>query len=186
MVKASKRIKAPTEPIPSTSLFQVDTAGDNSVRQSLQHAASSSGAATGGRLRKGESFNKPLKSDQILAARSNVAAISSRKVPNALTVIKKDQEKAGRVDRATKERLKRMTGRDGQGSGLWSVKSGAPREELETAAMKSAGEYDAWEVIVEPIVVGEDLALKAIVKENTTRVIPKVSRRVVLLLESSV
>jgi nucleolar protein 53 len=173
MAKSIKKSSAVTV-TPSNELFKMDSKGDSSVRNTLLGQLATSNPASG-RLRKGTSFNKVLKSTSILAMRSAEPAMTGRKIPDALTVVKKDKEKAGKVDRATKERLKRITGREGSGSGLWGVKSGGPREELMTEAMKSAGEYDAWEVIVDPIIEGEDLALKAIIKANTERVIPKVS-----------
>jgi hypothetical protein len=162
--------------MPSTSelLFAVDTSGDASVRNSLLHAATSDVPASG-RLRKGASFNKPLKSDLILAQRSKVPALTGRVVPSAGTVLRKDQEKMGRIDRATKERLNRIAGRDGKGQGLWSVKSGGAKEEALSEEVKNAGGYDAWEVKVRKVVPGEDLTLQAVVKASTTKGVPKVS-----------
>lgn len=81
----------------------------------------------------------------------------------------------GIIDRATKERMKRIVGRDGDGTGLWAVKSGGgPEEEAMMERLKKAGEYDAWEKRIAKVIPGEDLGLKAVIKENTTRVVPKV------------
>lgn len=174
-VKRNSKKSAPPSTLPSTSelLFQVDTVGSSSVRHTLLHAETSANPASG-RLRKGASFNKPLKSDLILAVRSSVPALTGRVVPSAETVVKKDKEKMGRVDRATKERLNRIAGRDGKGTGLWAVKSGGAKEEALTEAVRSAGEYDAWEVKVKTVDHKEDLALQKELALNTQKNIPKV------------
>lgn len=173
VTKVNKLLRASAAAPVETPLFQTDSKGDSSVRHSLLHQASSANPASG-RLRKGASFTKVLKSDSILAMRSNTPALTSRVVPSALKVIKKDQRLVTKVDRATKERLRRMTGRSGEGEGLWGVSAGGPRDELLTEAMKSAGEYDPWEIKVVPSVAGEDLAMKAIIAANTEKYIPKV------------
>jgi nucleolar protein 53 len=168
----SKKAAPSSSALASTSqspLFEIDTVGSSSVRHSLLHAPAPAAA----RLRKGTSFKKPLKSDLILAARSSVPALSSRVVPSTEVQAKRNQEKLGRVDRATKEKLKRIVGRDGQGVGLWAVKSGADQEDALTEAARKTGEYDAWELVVKdgPEV---DVAMKEVILANTTKQIPKV------------
>lgn len=155
-------------------LFEVDSIGSSSVRHTLLHQATSSNPASG-RLRRGSSFNKPLKSDQILAARSNTPALTGRVKPTALVVSRKDKEKMGIVDRATKERLLRIAGRDGRGTGLWQIKSGGDHPEALTKAVREAGGYDAWEKKVRVAKAGDDLEEEAVLKANTTRNVPKVS-----------
>lgn len=154
-------------------LFEIDTTGSSTVRHALLADA---GPATA-RLRKGQSFKKPLRSDQILAARSSVPALSSRAQPASEVQARKQAEKRYKVDRETKERLKRIVGRDGQGEGLWGVKGHQSRGEL-TAAMKSAGEYDAWEVDeAEANKTGEeDMTMEAAIARHTNKKAkPKVS-----------
>lgn len=152
------------------ALFEVDTAGDATVRRTLLHDAAPAAA----RLRKGTSFNKPLKSDQILAARSSVPALRSKIVPSTEVQAKKTKEKLGRVDRATKEKLKRIVGRDGQGDGLWGVKSGGDQEEALTEAVRKAGEYDAWHVVAKKSKYNDEAMDEAIIASTTGRA-PKVS-----------
>lgn len=124
-------------------LFEIDTAGSSSVRHALLSEASGASAASG-RLRKGSSFNRPLKSDQILAMRSAQPAMTTRRVPTAAPALaKREVARRERVDRETKERLKKMVGRNGQGEGLWGVKSG---EMVVREADPNAGTYDAWQV----------------------------------------
>ncbi|GAA5855039.1 hypothetical protein JCM8547_002356 [Rhodosporidiobolus lusitaniae] len=120
-------------------LFQVDVQGDSSIRHQLQ---ADQGPASA-RLRKGQSFKKALRSDLILAQRSSVPALSSRAVPSAEAQFKKDKAKLGNVDRKTKEKLKRLAGKDGHGEGLWGIKTGDQGEAVER--VKDAGRYDAWE-----------------------------------------
>jgi hypothetical protein len=118
-------------------LFEVDTVGNSTVRNQLavdQQPASA-------RQRKG--VRKPLRSDLILAARSGVPALSSKVVPSADAQQKKVKAKLGNVDRKTKEKLKRIAGKDGQGEGLWGIKTGDQGEAVER--VKDAGKYDAWE-----------------------------------------
>lgn len=151
--KAGRALPSTAVPAASTStsttsaagapLFEIDTAGSSSVRHSLLHSASGSTTANA-RLRKGTSFNKPLKSDQILAMRSDQPAMTSRRVPtSAVTLGKREEAKRQKVDRETKEKLKRIVGRGGEGEGLWGVKGG---EMVVQMAEPSAGEYDAWAV----------------------------------------
>lgn len=68
--KSAPTSAAATAPVATEPLFQLDTTGDSSVRNSLQHAFSAGANPAAARLRRGTAFNKPLKSDQILAARS--------------------------------------------------------------------------------------------------------------------
>merc|ERR1711939_600171 len=126
-----------------SSLFQVDVGGDNSVRHSVQAeysraAAGGAGAAAAGqRLRKGESFNKRLKADEILANKSSTPAVSQRSHAGA------GRDKV--LDKATRDRLRRLTKRDGQGRGLWGVKSDKGKQEDPlTEAVRKAGAYDPW------------------------------------------
>ncbi|GAA6038664.1 hypothetical protein JCM8097_009473 [Rhodosporidiobolus ruineniae] len=121
-------------------LFTVDTLGSAQVRHQLL-ADQAPGAA---RLRKGQSFKKPLRSDLILAQRSAVPALSSKVTPSADAHAKRVKAKLGNVDRKTKEKLKRLAGKDGQGQGLWGIKSGDQGEAV-TDAVKQSGRYDAWE-----------------------------------------
>lgn len=170
--KANSKKAAPS----STSLqteapaFLVDSTGDASVRRTLLHDAAPAAA----RLRKGTSFNKPLKSDQILAARSSAPALRGKVVPSTEVQAKRTKEKLGRVDRATKEKLKRIVGRDGQGQGLWGVKSGGDHEEAVTEAVKKAGEYDAWQVVTKKSKYDDEAMDEAILQSTTGRA-PKVS-----------
>ncbi|GAA6002608.1 hypothetical protein JCM10207_007590 [Rhodosporidiobolus poonsookiae] len=129
-------------------LFEVDTQGSSAVRHQL---LADQGPASA-RLRKGQSFKKPLRSDLILAQRSAVPALSSRAVPSADAHAKRVKAKLGDVDRKTKEKLKRLAGKDGKGEGLWGIKSGKADEAL-ARAVKEAGTYDAWEQEAQP---GED------------------------------
>merc|ERR1711939_534112 len=124
-----------------SSLFQVDVGGDNSVRHSVQaeysRAAAGGAAAAGQRLRKGESFNKRLKADEILANKSSTPAVSQRSHAGA------GRDKV--LDKATRDRLRRLTKRDGQGRGLWGVKSDKGKQEDPlTEAVRKAGAYDPW------------------------------------------
>ncbi|ORY90169.1 putative membrane protein [Leucosporidium creatinivorum] len=146
-------------------LFEIDTVGSSTVRHSLLANAAPANA----RLRKGTSFNKPLKSDQILAARSSVPALRGKVVPSSDIQARKTKEKLGRVDRATKEKLKRIVGRDGQGEGLWGVKGAAGEGEL-TEAVKKAGEYDAWEVVVKKSKYDDEAMDEAIIASTGKRV----------------
>ncbi|KAM0793612.1 hypothetical protein ACM66B_001045 [Microbotryomycetes sp. NB124-2] len=120
-------------------LFEVDTVGSASVRRTLL----ANQAPAQARLRKGQSINKPLKSEEILAQRSAVPALHSRVV--AAPDSKRNKRKLAHVDRATKDKLKRIAGRDGHGQGLWGVKSDSnDRPEMITEAVKQAGTFDAW------------------------------------------
>jgi len=146
--------KQAADVLASQPLFEIDTQGSSSVRRTLLADQQPAQA----RLRKGQSIHKPLRSDLILAQRSDVPALSSRVVPNAEAQAKKNKVKAGKVDRATKERLKRIAGRDGQGEGLWGIKTGDKGEAL-SDAVKAAGGYDAWKAKEKPS-EEEDTAMK--------------------------
>ncbi|KAK4705760.1 nucleolar protein 53, partial [Phenoliferia sp. Uapishka_3] len=174
--RANSKKAAPASVTPAKTaepLFQLDTAGDSSVRNSLQHAFSAGPNPAAARLRRGTAFNKPLKSDQILAARSAEPALRGRVIPSLEIEKKKDKVRRTHIDRETKERLKRITGRDGSGSGLWSVKSGGAKEEALTEAVRQAGGYDAWERKMEEIDENDDESLKKLILANTTRHTPK-------------
>lgn len=153
-------------------LFEIDTTGSSSVR----HALLADQAPAAARLRKGQSFKKPLRSELILAQRSSVPALSSKAVPSAEAQARRVKAKLGKVDRATKEKLKRMTGRDGQGEGLWGLKSNGDREEAVSSAVKDAGKYDAWKAEQEAKGDDEDAAMKEVlaVHDPKTRPAPKV------------
>ncbi|GAA5844808.1 hypothetical protein JCM3766R1_003324 [Sporobolomyces carnicolor] len=153
----------------SQPLFEIDTAGSASVRRTLladQQPAQ-------GRLRKGQSIHKPLRSDLILAQRSDVPALSSRVVPSATAQQKRNQAKLAKVDRQTKEKLKRLAGRDGDGQGLWGIKSGKSGEEL-SDAVKLAGGYDAWKAKEQPS-QDDDTAMKEFlaIHDHKNRPVPK-------------
>ncbi|BGO99082.1 Ribosome biogenesis protein NOP53 [Rhodotorula toruloides] len=152
-------------------LFEIDTTGSSSVR----HALLADQAPAAARLRKGQSFKKPLRSELILAQRSNVPALSSKVVPSAEAQAKRVKAKLGKVDRATKEKLKRMTGRDGQGEGLWGLKSTGNREEAVSGAVRDAGKYDAWKAEQEAKGEDEDAAMKEVlaIHDPKTRPAPK-------------
>ncbi|BGP28454.1 hypothetical protein JCM10296v2_000187 [Rhodotorula toruloides] len=152
-------------------LFEIDTTGSSSVR----HALLADQAPAAARLRKGQSFKKPLRSELILAQRSNVPALSSKVVPSAEAQAKRVKAKLGKVDRATKEKLKRMTGRDGQGEGLWGLKSTGNREEAVSSAVRDAGKYDAWKAEQEAKGEDEDAAMKEVlaIHDPKTRPAPK-------------
>lgn len=154
-------------------LFEVDTKGSSQVR----HALLADQAPAAARLRKGASFRKPLRSDLILAQRSAVPALSSKVAPTADIQAKRAKAKLGAVDRATKEKLKRMTGRDGQGEGLWGIKSG-PGEEAVPSSVKEAGKYDAWTPAPKPD-ADEDAEMKKVLAVHSakTRPVPKVRAR---------
>lgn len=81
----------------------------------------------------------------------------------------------GRIDKATKERLNRIAGRDGKGTGLWAIKSAGDKPEALTEAVKRAGEYDAWDATPVEVKEGEDIALKELIRSSTKGVVPKVS-----------
>lgn len=131
----------------SKPLFEIDTQGSTSVRRTLLADQQPAQA----RLRKGQSIHKPLRSDLILAQRSSQPALSSKVTPSADAQQKKNKIKQGKVDRATKERLKRMVGRDGQGEGLWGIKSRAgDNGQALSAALNKAGSYDAWKAVEQP------------------------------------
>ncbi|KAJ8297219.1 putative membrane protein [Rhodotorula toruloides] len=152
-------------------LFEIDTTGSSSVR----HTLLADQAPAAARLRKGQSFKKPLRSELILAQRSNVPALSSKVVPSAEAQAKRVKAKLGKVDRATKEKLKRMTGRDGQGEGLWGLKSTGDREEAVSGAVRDAGKYDAWKAEQEATGDDEDAAMKEVlaIHDPKTRPAPK-------------
>ncbi|GAA6024610.1 hypothetical protein JCM11491_006045 [Sporobolomyces phaffii] len=154
---------------PTQPLFEIDTHGSASVRRTLLADQQPAQA----RLRKGQSIHKPLRSDLILAQRSDVPALSSRVVPSAAAQAKKRDVKAAKVDRKTKDRLKRLAGRDGQGEGLWGVKSGANEQAL-SDAVKAAGGYDAWKAQEQPS-AEEDTAMKQFlaVHDAKARPVPK-------------
>lgn len=161
--KANSKKSAPRSALPgdphSTSanassdqpLFEIDTTGSSTVRNQLKadlHPAQA-------RLRKGQ--QKPLlRSDQILAQRSSVPALSSKVQPTLQVQQRKDVKKRAHVDRETKERLKRIVGRDngGSDSGLWAIKSqkqvneSAPGSGLArsvaAAGIQDLAEFDAW------------------------------------------
>ncbi|GAA5915515.1 hypothetical protein JCM6882_005924 [Rhodosporidiobolus microsporus] len=120
-------------------LFQVDTTGSSSVR----HALLADQAPAAARLRKGQSFKKPLRSDLILAQRSAEPALSSRVVPSAEAKAKQVKKKLAGVDRRTKEKLRRIVGKDGEGEGLWGVKS-AKGEGARGLQGEKGKAYDAW------------------------------------------
>ncbi|GAA5922763.1 Nop53p [Sporobolomyces koalae] len=153
----------------SQPLFEIDTQGSASVRRTLLADQQPAQA----RLRKGQSIHKPLRSDLILAQRSDVPALSSRVVPSAEVQAKKTQAKLGKVDRATKEKLKRIAGKDGQGEGLWGIKSSSNSQPLSNA-VKDAGSYDAW-LQPEQATADEDSAMKQLLAthDKKTRPAPK-------------
>ncbi|GAA5925259.1 hypothetical protein JCM3775_006408 [Rhodotorula graminis] len=131
-------------------LFEIDTAGSSSVRHQLL-ADQAPGQA---RLRKGQSFKKPLRSDLILAQRSSVPALNSRVVPSADAQAKRVKARLGKVDRDTKDKLRRLAGKDGQGDGLFALKSLSDRPEA-VEGVKDAGRYDAWDA-AQQVEAGED------------------------------
>lgn len=155
----------------SQPLFEIDTKGSSKVRKTLL-ADQQPGQA---RLRKGQSIHKPLRSDLILAQRSSQPALSSKVTPSAEAQAKKNKVKQGKVDRATKERLKRLTGRDGQGEGLWGIKTGEKGEAL-SKAVKEAGGYDAWKAKEQPG-EEEDIAMRDFLQihDQKNLPVPKVS-----------
>ncbi|GAA5861393.1 hypothetical protein JCM3774_000234 [Rhodotorula dairenensis] len=150
-------------------LFEVDSQGSSQVR----HALLADQAPAAARLRKGASFRKPLRSDLILAERSGVPALSSKVAPTADVQAKRAKAKLGAIDRATKEKLKRMTGRDGQGEGLWGIKSG-PGDEAVPSSVLEAGKYDAWTPAPQPD-ADEDAEMKKVLAVHSakTRPVPK-------------
>ncbi|GAA6058507.1 hypothetical protein JCM10212_006946 [Sporobolomyces blumeae] len=150
-------------------LFEIDTHGSASVRRTLL----ANQAPAHAKLRRGQSIHKPLRSDQILAERSSVPALSSRVVPSVEAQVKRNAAKLGKVDRATKERLKRLAGKDGQGEGLWGIKTGDKGEAL-SRAVKEAGGYDAWKAKEQPA-EDEDVAMRELLNmhDAKTRVAPK-------------
>ncbi|KAM0756615.1 hypothetical protein T439DRAFT_376781 [Meredithblackwellia eburnea MCA 4105] len=153
-------------------LFEIDTQGSSSVRHSLLHSFTTDNAAQP-RLRKGTSFTKPLKSDQILAVRSSVPAMTGRKVPSTEVGRKKDSEKRKHIDKETRERLKRLAGRAGKGEGLWGVKDGEGNAR-EEGLKKLNAVYDAWKVEeVEELKEDEDEAMKKYVNEKVNGRVPK-------------
>ncbi|GAA5827170.1 hypothetical protein JCM11251_001151 [Rhodosporidiobolus azoricus] len=152
----------------SLPLFEVDTTGSSAVR----HALLADQAPAAARLRKGQSFKKPLRSDLILAARSSEPALSSKVVPSAEAKAKSVKKKLGAVDRKTKEKLKRIAGKDGQGEGLWGVKSqGEGERGLQGEKAKS---YDAW-AAAEEVNEDDDAGMKRTlaVHDPKTRPVPK-------------
>jgi len=155
----------------SQPLFEIDTKGSSSVRKNLLADQQPAQA----RLRKGQSIHKPLRSDLILAQRSSQPALSSKVTPSAEAQAKKNKVKQGKVDRATKERLKRLTGRDGQGEGLWGIKNGDKGEAL-WKAVKEAGGYDAWKEKEQPG-EEEDIAMRDFLQihDQKNLPVPKVS-----------
>ena len=152
-------------------LFEIDTAGSSTVRHQL---LADQGPAQA-RLRKGQSFKKPLRSDLILAQRSSVPALTSRATPSADAQAKRVKSRLGKVDRETKDKLRRLAGKDGQGEGLWAVKSGGDRPEA-VEAVKEAGRYDAWAAAQEQAGMDEDASMKEVLTVNNpkTRPAPKV------------
>ncbi|KDE04240.1 hypothetical protein MVLG_05339 [Microbotryum lychnidis-dioicae p1A1 Lamole] len=146
---ASRASRAAATDIDADALFQVDSVGSSSVRHALlrDHVQASAAA----KMRKGTSFKKPLKSEQILTARSAVPPISTRAVPaHTSAIVKKEQRKAAKVNRETKERLKRIVGRNGQGQGLWAVKTTDERPAASQNGLIIGGgkDYDAWGSVV--------------------------------------
>ncbi|GAA5837312.1 hypothetical protein JCM9279_005650 [Rhodotorula babjevae] len=131
-------------------LFEIDTAGSSQVR----HQLLADQAPAQARLRKGHSFNKPLRSDLILAQRSAVPALNSRVVPSADAQAKRVKARLGKVDRDTKDKLRRLAAKDGHGDGLFALKSLSDRPEA-VDAVKDAGRYDAWEA-AQQVELGED------------------------------
>ncbi|GAA5985184.1 hypothetical protein JCM5350_004262 [Sporobolomyces pararoseus] len=161
--------KQAADVLASQPLFEIDTQGNSSVRRTLLADQQPAQA----RLRKGQSIHKPLRSDLILAQRSDVPALSSRVVPSAAAQAKKNKAKLGKVDRATKEKLKRIAGRDGQGEGLWGIKTGDKGEAL-SDAVKAAGGYDAWKAKEKPS-EEEDTAMREFlaIHDAKNRPVPK-------------
>ncbi|SCV68097.1 BQ2448_218 [Microbotryum intermedium] len=158
------------------ALFQIDTVGSSSVRHALLRDHVQAPAAA--KMRKGTSFKKPLKSEQILAARSAVPAISSRVVPaHASAVVKKEQRKAAKVNRETKERLKRIVGRVGQGQGLRALKSTdkRPAASHNGLIIDGGNEYDAWGsvVSVEQDVKDVDKSMQHLMQAHFGQIRPK-------------
>ncbi|KAI5477514.1 P60-like family protein [Pseudohyphozyma bogoriensis] len=163
-----KAAPPPPPPAPEAPLFEIDTVGSSSVRHSLLSAFSSADpSAAPHKLRKGQSINKPLKSTQILAARSGVPAVTNRRSES-------EGNKKKRVTREEKERMKRIVGREGKGEGLWGVKSGVTGlVEATEQRLKMGKTYDAWKV-EEKIEVDEDEGLKKVLIANTTKAVPKI------------
>ncbi|GAA6051910.1 hypothetical protein JCM3770_006570 [Rhodotorula araucariae] len=147
-------------------LFEIDTAGSSTVRHQLQ---ADQGPA-GSRLRKGQSFKKPLRSDLILAQRSGEPALTSRVVPSADAQAKRVKERLGKVDRATKDKLRRLAGKDGQGEGLWGLRTGDRGVAAES--VKDAGRYDAWAVVHKELGKDEDAAMNEVLTVNNPKTKP--------------
>ncbi|GAA6008990.1 ribosome biogenesis protein NOP53 [Rhodotorula paludigena] len=151
-------------------LFEIDSAGSSAVRHALQ----ADQAPAAARLRRGQSFKKPLRSELILAQRSAVPALSSRVTPSADAQAKRVKDKLGKVDRATKDKLKRLTGRAGQGDGLWGVQAHAAGDEALAQGVKEAGRYDAW-AQAEPATLhgAEDATMQAVLDAHDPKRRPK-------------
>ncbi|BGP44403.1 hypothetical protein JCM10450v2_000214 [Rhodotorula kratochvilovae] len=151
----------------SRPLFEIDTQGSSTVR----HQLNADQGPAGSRLRKGQSFKKPLRSDLILAQRSSEPALTSRVVPSADAQAKRVKERLGKVDRATKDKLRRLAGKDGQGEGLRGVKTGDKGEAVEN--VKDAGRYDAWAAAQKKAVdEDEDAAMQEILTNNHPKTKP--------------
>ncbi|GAA5899398.1 ribosome biogenesis protein NOP53 [Sporobolomyces salmoneus] len=164
---SSKKLQQAVEA--SKPLFEIDTQGSSSVRRTLLANQQPAQA----RLRKGQSIHKPLRSDLILAQRSDVPALSSRVVPSLEAQAKKNKVKLGNIDRKTKEKLKKLAGRDGQGEGLWGIK-GETNQQALSDAVKAAGGYDAWKEKEKPS-EEEDTAMKEFlaIHDNKNKPVPK-------------
>lgn len=165
--------KQQADALASQPLFEIDTQGNNSVRRTLLADQQPAQA----RLRKGQSIHKPLRSDLILAQRSDTPAATNRRAPSTGTQTKRNTVKQGKVDKATKERLKRIAGRDGEGEGLWGIKTGDQGEAL-SDAVKAAGGYDAWKAKEQPG-EEEDTAMREFlaIHDSKSRPVPKVRLR---------
>jgi nucleolar protein 53 len=159
--------KAPKGAQP-TPIFEIDSTGSSTVRSKLlsEHYGEANPASA--RIRKGSRVARPLKSQEILAQRSNVPAVTSRVRLPPVQVSKRERE-AGKIRPELKRRLERTARRDRKhtGRGLFDAPNVKDVEGELSEAVRRAGEYDAWQPTSEPAV---DDSIKDIVAKPGVKV----------------
>jgi nucleolar protein 53 len=158
--------KAPksAEPAP---LFEIDSRGSSTVRSKLlaEHYAEANPASA--KIAKGTRIARPLRSQEILAQRSNVPSISSRVKLPSVAVPKKERE-SGKIRPELKRRLERIARRNRKhtGRGLFDAPAAPDIKGELSEAVRRAGEYDVWQPREEPKVEEDirDLVVKSDIK----------------------
>jgi nucleolar protein 53 len=151
-----------------TPIFEIDSKGSSAVRSRLlaEHHGEANPASA--RIRKGSRVTRPLRSQEILAQRSNVPGVTSRVRLPPVQVTQKERE-TGKIRPELKRRLARMARRDRRhtGRGLFDAPDQRDVHGELSEAVRRAGEYDAWQSIAEPAI---DDSIKDIVAKPGVKV----------------